>query len=288
MTESPRRIPPAPPDCLPAVVRKLGWVSLFTDVATEMAYPLLPAFLLSIGAGLATLGVMEGVAESVSALVKWLTGRASDGRARKPFVVVGYAVATVARPVLVVATRGWHVVDSGDGPHRQRAPLRATGRAPGERGGAGAARIRVRVPPNDGQCRSRGRPARRVHAGARRWSVGPHRARPHDRPRSDRARDRGGCARDAARTVVERGCRRDGSRSSGRSRERNRGNPAERDAPVAGTLARVPALVGLFTLGASADSFLILRLMDWPERGSCAPRVDIAQRIEGALEHPRR
>jgi MFS family permease len=95
---------------LPRVVKTLAWVSLLNDVATEMAYPLLPSFLRSIGAGAASLGMMEGVAEAVSSLVKWLTGRASDGRARKPFVVAGYGVATAARPLLALVTAGWQVV----------------------------------------------------------------------------------------------------------------------------------------------------------------------------------
>lgn len=95
---------------LPRVVKSLGWVSLFTDVATEMVYPLLPAFLKSIGAGAEALGLMEGTAESVSALVKWLSGRSSDTRARKPFVVIGYALATVVRPLLAIATSAWHVI----------------------------------------------------------------------------------------------------------------------------------------------------------------------------------
>jgi MFS family permease len=95
---------------LPLVVKTLAWISLFNDIATEMAYPLLPVFLRTIGAGARSLGVMEGTAESVSALVKWFTGRASDGRARKPFVVVGYGVATAARPFLALATSAWQVV----------------------------------------------------------------------------------------------------------------------------------------------------------------------------------
>src|SRR5580704_7545839 len=95
---------------LPRVVKSLGWVSLFTDVATEMVYPLLPAFLKSIGAGAGALGLMEGTAESVSALVKWLSGRSSDARARKPFVLFGYALATIVRPFLAVATSAWHVI----------------------------------------------------------------------------------------------------------------------------------------------------------------------------------
>jgi MFS family permease len=75
-----------------------------------MAYPLLPAFLKSIGAGAGALGLMEGTAESVSALVKWLAGRSSDARARKPFVLFGYALATLVRPFLALATSAWQVI----------------------------------------------------------------------------------------------------------------------------------------------------------------------------------
>ncbi len=96
---------------LPPVVRALGWVSFFTDAASDLIYPLLPAFLKSLGAGGGTLGVVEGVAESVGALVKWQAGKLSDrARRRKPFVVLGYAVATFVRPLLAVATAPWHVV----------------------------------------------------------------------------------------------------------------------------------------------------------------------------------
>ncbi len=96
---------------LPPVVRGLGWVSFFTDAASEMIYPLLPAFLLSLGAGAQALGVMEGVAESTSAFVKWWTGKSSDRAARrKPFVVAGYSVATFVRPLLALAAAPWHVV----------------------------------------------------------------------------------------------------------------------------------------------------------------------------------
>jgi MFS family permease len=95
---------------LPAVVRRLGWVSLLTDAASEMIYPLLPVILRSIGGGAAWLGVMEGVAESLSAFVKWGAGAASDGRARKPFVVAGYGIATFARPLLSLVVAPWQVV----------------------------------------------------------------------------------------------------------------------------------------------------------------------------------
>ena len=96
---------------IPGIVKRLGWVSLLTDSASEMIYPLLPAFLKSLGAGALALGSMEGVAESVSALVKWWAGARSDRAARlKPFVVAGYSVATFVRPLLAFAMSPLHVV----------------------------------------------------------------------------------------------------------------------------------------------------------------------------------
>jgi MFS family permease len=86
-------------------------VSLFTDAATDMIYPLLPAFLVSLGAGAEALGWVEGIAEATSAFVKVIVGRVSDrARARKPFVVAGYALATAVRPLLALVTAPWHVV----------------------------------------------------------------------------------------------------------------------------------------------------------------------------------
>jgi MFS family permease len=96
---------------LPPAVFRLGWVSLFTDVATEMSYPLLPAFLATMGAAGQWLGIVEGVAESVGAFVKYFAGAASDrAPVRKPFVLLGYGLSTVMRPLLAIATAPWHVV----------------------------------------------------------------------------------------------------------------------------------------------------------------------------------
>jgi MFS family permease len=96
---------------LPAAVFRLGWVSLFTDVATEMSYPLLPAFLATMGAAGQWLGIVEGVAESVSAFVKYMVGAASDrAPVRKPFVVFGYTLSSLVRPLLSVAVAPWQVV----------------------------------------------------------------------------------------------------------------------------------------------------------------------------------
>lgn len=88
-----------------------GATSFFNDTASEMAYWILPAFLLSIGAGPARLGLIEGIAESVSSFAKLFSGLFTDRlRRRKPLVVSGYAVANVLKPVLAVTTAWWQVL----------------------------------------------------------------------------------------------------------------------------------------------------------------------------------
>ena len=90
---------------LAPTVRVLAAVSFLTDVASEMIYPLLPLFLSTVlGTTAAGLGVIEGVAESVSALLRLPSGWWSDriGR-RKPLVVLGYGLAAVARPLIGLA-----------------------------------------------------------------------------------------------------------------------------------------------------------------------------------------
>ncbi|HJV67220.1 MAG TPA: MFS transporter [Geomonas sp.] len=84
----------------------LGLVSFFTDVSSEMIYPLLPVFLSSVlGAGPAFLGVIEGVAESTASLLKLFSGIVSDRvRARKRLVLFGYSVSALMRPLIGAAT----------------------------------------------------------------------------------------------------------------------------------------------------------------------------------------
>lgn len=95
----------------PAVVT-LGWVSFLTDVASEMIYPLLPAFLTRrLGAGPATLGLIEGIAEATASLMKMVSGWWSDRvQRRKPLVVLGYSIAAVARPLVGLAASWTHVL----------------------------------------------------------------------------------------------------------------------------------------------------------------------------------
>lgn len=90
----------------------LALISLLNDLASEMIYPLLPLFLVgTLGASAGFLGVVEGVAESLSSLLKLAGGWLSDrvGR-RKPLVVWGYGIATFARPLIALATAPWHVL----------------------------------------------------------------------------------------------------------------------------------------------------------------------------------
>jgi len=89
----------------------LGVVSLLTDTATEMIVPLLPLFLSTLGAGALALGWIEGLADAVASVLKLLSGRWSDrtGR-RRPFVIGGYGLASVARPFVAVATAASHVL----------------------------------------------------------------------------------------------------------------------------------------------------------------------------------
>jgi MFS family permease len=89
----------------------LGVVSLLTDVAADMATPLLPAFLVSVGGGARALGLIEGVATATAALMKFVVGGVSDHMPRKkPLVLFGYALANAARPLLALAGAPWHVL----------------------------------------------------------------------------------------------------------------------------------------------------------------------------------
>src|SRR5215475_13064728 len=88
-----------------------GLTSFFNDTASEMAYWVLPAFLTSLGAGPAQLGLIEGIAESVASFAKLFSGYLTDHiRRRKPLVVGGYFVANAVKPLLAVVTSWWQVL----------------------------------------------------------------------------------------------------------------------------------------------------------------------------------
>jgi MFS family permease len=96
---------------MPRAVWLLGWVSLATDSATEAIYPLLPYFLTSVlGAGAISLGIIEGAAEAANSVLKIWSGRAADRqRRRRPLVLLGYSISSLARPVIALTTSWFQV-----------------------------------------------------------------------------------------------------------------------------------------------------------------------------------
>jgi len=106
---------PEQPSARPRLGRNivaLGVVSFFTDVSSEMIYPLLPVFLTAtLGASAGFVGVIEGTAESVSALLKLASGWWSDRvKVRKPFVFTGYLIASLMRPLIAIAQSAGQVL----------------------------------------------------------------------------------------------------------------------------------------------------------------------------------
>ena len=99
-------LPPAERE--PSAARNIyafGITSFLNDTASEMAYWVLPAFLASLGAGPAQLGLIEGVAESVASFAKLFSGYLTDHiHRRKPVVVAGYFVANAVKPLLAIVT----------------------------------------------------------------------------------------------------------------------------------------------------------------------------------------
>ena len=88
-----------------------GITSFLNDSATEMAYWVLPAFLVSLGAGPAQLGLIEGLAESIASFAKLFSGYLTDRiDRRKPLVVAGYFVANAVKPLLALVTAWWHIL----------------------------------------------------------------------------------------------------------------------------------------------------------------------------------
>jgi len=84
----------------------VGLVSFFTDISSEMIYPLIPLYLTAVlGASPAILGIIEGIAESLASLLKIFSGRISDRfEKRKPVAIAGYGLSAVGKVLFVVAT----------------------------------------------------------------------------------------------------------------------------------------------------------------------------------------
>ena len=97
----PRRIAGFHPNVL-----ALGVTSFFTDLSTEMLIPVMPLFVtVTLGASLASLGLIEGVAEATASLLRLVSGRIGDAPARrKPLVVAGYSLSGVCKTAMAAAS----------------------------------------------------------------------------------------------------------------------------------------------------------------------------------------
>ena len=97
---------------LPRQVKLFGAVSLLNDFASEMVYPLLPAFVTGVlGGGAAALGALDGAADAAAALVKLIAGRLADRPERRgPLIVIGYFVAAAVRPIIAATAAAWQVI----------------------------------------------------------------------------------------------------------------------------------------------------------------------------------
>ena len=79
----------------------LSIISLFTDTASEMLYPIMPIYLKSIGFSIVLIGILEGVAEATAGLSKGYFGKLSDQMGRRvPFVQIGYALSALSKPMM--------------------------------------------------------------------------------------------------------------------------------------------------------------------------------------------
>ncbi len=101
-------MPERSPEREPSAARNIyafGITSFLNDSATEMAYWVLPAFLATLGAGPAQLGITEGIAESVASFSQLFSGYLADRlERRKPVVVAGYFIANAVKPLLAIVT----------------------------------------------------------------------------------------------------------------------------------------------------------------------------------------
>jgi MFS family permease len=90
----------------------LGWVSFFTDTASEMVYPLLPLFLTQVlGARALSLGIIEGIAEAANSGLKLASGHVADrSGAPKGLVLAGYGLSSAVRPFMALASGWTHVL----------------------------------------------------------------------------------------------------------------------------------------------------------------------------------
>lgn len=83
----------------------LSFISLFTDIASEMLYPIMPLYLKSIGFSITLIGLLEGIAEATAGLSKGYFGRLSDNTGKRlPFVQLGYTLSALSKPLIALFT----------------------------------------------------------------------------------------------------------------------------------------------------------------------------------------
>lgn len=81
----------------------LSLISLFTDTASEMLYPIMPVFLQSIGFSVLLIGILEGVAEATAGLCKGYFGKLSDNSGKRaPFIQLGYSLSALSKPLMIL------------------------------------------------------------------------------------------------------------------------------------------------------------------------------------------
>jgi len=89
----------------------IGLASLFSDWSHEIATTVMPAFLATMGATAAWLGLIEGISDGLSSFAKMASGYYTDRlRRRKPIAVAGYVVTTLGTAAFGLATSAWHVL----------------------------------------------------------------------------------------------------------------------------------------------------------------------------------
>ena len=250
-----------PTQTIPRPVWFLGWTSLFTDAATEVIYPLLPVYLSRVlGASATSLGIIEGVAEGVNSILKVVSGWWSDRRGqRRPIVILGYTISSAARPLIALTTTWPQVL-----------AIRALDRTGKGIRGAPRDALLTRFAGSHNRGRIFGFHRSMDHTGA---IIGPVLATVFlyflpDRYRLLFALTAIPGAIAVAMLFLVREYDAAGDRAS-RSRPDDRLLPGRRGeavtthaAPLPGRLYALLAVILIFSLGNSADAFLLLRLSD--------------------------
>jgi len=250
-----------PTQTIPRPVWFLGWTSLFTDAATEVIYPLLPVYLSRVlGASATSLGIIEGVAEGVNSILKVVSGWWSDRRGqRRPIVILGYTISSAARPLIALTTTWPQVL-----------AIRALDRTGKGIRGAPRDALLTRFAGSHNRGRIFGFHRSMDHTGA---IIGPVLATVFLYFLPDRYRllfaltAIPGAIAVAMLFLVREDD--DGEDRASRSRPDDRLLPGRRGeavtthaAPLPGRLYALLAVILIFSLGNSADAFLLLRLSD--------------------------